>query len=93
MKILRTYIKENIGILSLGAIFLTLNTFATLAIPFQISNIINLGIMKKDIDMLYSTSIKMVIILKKKKVIVKKLLSIKQEKIMKSLFLKKVMIF
>lgn len=63
MKILRTYIKENIGILSLGAIFLTLNTFVTLAIPFQISNIINLGIMKKDIDMVYSTSIKMVIIL------------------------------
>ena len=63
MKILRTYIKENIGILSLGSIFLTLNTFATLAIPFQISNIINLGIMKKDIDMVYSTSIKMVIIL------------------------------
>ncbi|ATV58858.1 ABC transporter ATP-binding protein [Fusobacterium pseudoperiodonticum] len=63
MKILRTYIKENIGILSLGALFLTLNTFATLAIPFQISNIINLGIMKKDIDMVYSTSIKMVIIL------------------------------
>ena len=63
MKILRTYLKENIGILSLGAIFLTLNTFATLAIPFQISNIINLGIMKKDIDMVYSTSIKMVIIL------------------------------
>ena len=63
MKILRTYIKENIGILSLGAIFLTLNTFATLAIPFQISNIINLGIMKKDIDMVYSTSVKMVIIL------------------------------
>jgi len=63
MKILRTYIKENIGILSLGAIFLTLNTFGTLAIPFQISNIINLGIMKKDIDMVYSTSIKMVIIL------------------------------
>lgn len=63
MKILRTYIKENIGILSLSAIFLTLNTFATLAIPFQISNIINLGIMKKDIDMVYSTSIKMVIIL------------------------------
>ena len=63
MKILRTYIKENIGILSLGAIFITLNTFATLAIPFQISNIINLGIMKKDIDMVYSTSIKMIIIL------------------------------
>ena len=63
MKILRTYIKENIGILSLGAIFLTLNTFATLAIPFQISNIINLGIMKKDINMVYSTSIKMIIIL------------------------------
>ena len=63
MKLLRTYIKENIGILSLGAIFLTLNTFATLAIPFQISNIINLGIMKKDIDMVYSTSIKMIIIL------------------------------
>ena len=63
MKILRTYIKENIGILSLGAIFLTLNTFATLSIPFQISNIINLGIMKKDIYMVYSTSIKMVIIL------------------------------
>ena len=63
MKILRTYIKENIGILSLGAIFLTLNTFTTLAIPFQISNIINLGIMKKDIDMVYSTSIKMVVIL------------------------------
>ena len=63
MKILRTYIKENIGILSLGTIFLTLNTFATLARPFQISNIINLGIMKKDIDMVYSTSIKMVIIL------------------------------
>ena len=63
MKILRAYIKENIGILSLGAIFLTLNTFATLAIPFQISNIINLGIMKKDINMVYSTSIKMIIIL------------------------------
>ena len=63
MKILRNYIKENIGILSLGAIFLTLNTFATLAIPFQVSNIINLGIMKKDIDMVYSTSIKMVVIL------------------------------
>jgi len=63
MKILRAYIKENIGVLSLGTIFLTLNTFATLAIPFQISNIINLGIMKKDIDMVYSTSIKMVIIL------------------------------
>ena len=63
MKILRAYIKENIEVLSLSAIFLTLNTFATLAIPFQISNIINLGIMKKDIDMVYSTSIKMVIIL------------------------------
>ena len=63
MKILRNYIKENIGILFLGVIFLTINTFATLAIPFQISNIINLGIMKKDIDMVYSTSIKMVVIL------------------------------
>ena len=51
MKILRAYIKENIGVLSLGAIFLTLNTFATLAIPFQISNIINLGIMKKNMGM------------------------------------------
>ena len=63
MKLLRTYIKENIGTLSLGAIFLTFNTFATLAIPFEISNIINQGIMKKDIDMVYSTSIKMVAIL------------------------------
>lgn len=63
MKLLRTYIKENIGILSLSAIFLTFNTFATLAIPFEISNIINQGIMKKDIDMVYSTSIKMVAIL------------------------------
>ena len=63
MKILRNYIKENIGILFLGVIFLTINTFATLAIPFQISNIINLGIMKKDIDMVYSTSIKMIVIL------------------------------
>ena len=63
MKILRNYIKENIGILSLSVIFLTLNTFATLAIPFQISNIINLGIMKKDIDTVYLTSIKMVAIL------------------------------
>ena len=63
MKILRNYIKENIGILFLGVIFLTINTFSTLAIPFQISNIINLGIMKKDIDMVYSTSIKMVVIL------------------------------
>ena len=63
MKLLRTYIKENIGTLSLSAIFLTFNTFATLAIPFEISNIINQGIMKKDIDMVYSTSIKMVTIL------------------------------
>ena len=63
MKLLRTYIKENIGTLSLSAIFLTFNTFATLAIPFEISNIINQGIMKKDIDMVYSTSIKMVAIL------------------------------
>ena len=63
MKLLRTYIKENIGTLSFGAIFLTFNTFATLAIPFEISNIINQGIMKKDIDMVYSTSIKMVAIL------------------------------
>lgn len=63
MKLLRTYIKENIGTLSLGTIFLTFNTFATLAIPFEISNIINQGIMKKNIDMVYSTSIKMVAIL------------------------------
>lgn len=63
MKLLRTYIKENIGTLSLSAIFLTFNTFVTLAIPFEISNIINQGIMKKDIDMVYSTSIKMVAIL------------------------------
>ena len=63
MKLLRTYIKENIGTLSLSAIFLTFNTFATLAIPFEISNITNQGIMKKDIDMVYSTSIKMVAIL------------------------------
>lgn len=63
MKLLRTYIKENIGTLSLSAVFLTFNTFATLAIPFEISNIINQGIMKKDIDMVYSTSIKMVAIL------------------------------
>lgn len=63
MKLLRTYIKENIGTLSLSAIFLTFNTFATLAIPFEISNIINQGIMKKDINMVYSTSIKMVAIL------------------------------
>ena len=63
MKLLRTYIKENIGTLSLSAIFLTFNTFATLAIPFEISNIINQGILKKDIDMVYSTSIKMVAIL------------------------------
>ena len=63
MKILRTYIKENIGTLSLSVIFLTFNTFATLAIPFEISNIINQGIMKKNIDMVYSTSIKMVAIL------------------------------
>ena len=63
MKLLRTYIKENIGTLSLSALFLTFNTFATLAIPFEISNIINQGIMKKDIDMVYSTSIKMVAIL------------------------------
>ena len=47
MKLLRTYIKENIGTLSLSVIFLTFNTFATLAIPFEISNIINQGIMKK----------------------------------------------
>ncbi len=47
MKLLRTYIKENIGTSLLGAIFLTLNTFATLAIPFQISNMINHGIIKK----------------------------------------------
>ena len=63
MKLLRTYIKENIGTLSLSVIFLTFNTFATLAIPFEISNIINQGIMKKNIDMVYSTSIKMVAIL------------------------------
>ncbi len=63
MKLLRTYIKENIGTLSLSVIFLTFNTFATLAIPFEISNIINQGIIKKDIDMVYSTSIKMVAIL------------------------------
>ena len=63
MKLLRTYIKENIGTLSLSTIFLTFNTFATLAIPFEISNIINQGIMKKNIDMVYSTSIKMVAIL------------------------------
>ena len=63
MKLLRTYIKENIGTLSLSAIFLTFNTFATLAIPFEISNIINQGIMKKNIDMVYSISIKMVAIL------------------------------
>ena len=63
MKLLRTYIKENIGTLSLSAIFLTFNTFATLAIPFEISNIINQGIMKKNIDMVYSTSIKMIAIL------------------------------
>ena len=63
MKLLRTYIKESIGTLSLSAIFLTFNTFATLAIPFEISNIINQGIMKKNIDMVYSTSIKMVAIL------------------------------
>ena len=63
MKLLRTYIKENIGTLSLSAIFLTFNTFATLAIPFEISNIINQGIMKKNIDIVYSTSIKMVAIL------------------------------
>ena len=47
----------------MGAIFLTLNTFATLAIPFQISNIIEFRYNEKDIDMVYSTSIKMVIIL------------------------------
>ena len=63
MKLLRTYIKENIGTSLLGAIFLTLNTFATLAIPFQISNMINHGIIKKNIDMVYSTSIKMITIL------------------------------
>ena len=63
MKLLRTYIKENIGTLSLSVIFLTFNTFATLAIPFEISNIINQGIMKKNIDIVYSTSIKMVAIL------------------------------
>ena len=63
MKILRTYIKENIGILSLGAIFLTLNTFATLAIPFQISNIINLGINEKRYRYGLFYKYKMVIIL------------------------------
>ena len=63
MKLLRTYIKENIGTSLLGAIFLTLNTFATLAIPFQVSNMINHGIIKKNIDMVYSTSIKMIAIL------------------------------
>ena len=63
MKLLRTYIKENIGTLSLSAIFLNFNTFSTLAIPFEISIIINQGIMKKNIDMVYSTSIKMVAIL------------------------------
>lgn len=62
MKLLRTYIKENIGTSLLGAIFLTLNTFATLAIPFQVSNMINHGIIK-NIDMVYSTSIKMIAIL------------------------------
>ena len=63
MKLLRTYIKENIGTSLLGAIFLTLNTFATLAIPFQVSNMINHGIIKKNINMVYSTSIKMIAIL------------------------------
>lgn len=47
MKILRIYIKENLGILMVAIIFLIFNTLATLAIPFQISNMINNGIMQK----------------------------------------------
>ena len=63
MKILRVYIKENLGILMVAIIFLIFNTLATLAIPFHISNMINNGIMQKNIEEVYSISIKMIAIL------------------------------
>ena len=41
MNLLKKYIKNNLGTLSMAIIFLILNTLSILAIPFQVSNLIN----------------------------------------------------
>lgn len=63
MNLLKKYIKNNLGTLSVAIIFLILNTLSILAIPFQVSNLINNGVMKKDLSAVYSISITMIIIL------------------------------
>lgn len=63
MDLLKKYIKNNLGTLSVAIIFLILNTLSILAIPFQVSNLINNGVMKKDLSAVYSISITMIIIL------------------------------
>lgn len=63
MNLLKKYIKNNLGTLSMAIIFLILNTLSILAIPFQVSNLINNGVMKKDLSAVYSISITMIIIL------------------------------
>ena len=59
MNLLKKYIKNNLGTLSMAIIFLILNTLSILAIPFQVSNLINNGV----ISAVYSISITMIIIL------------------------------
>ena len=63
MNLLKKYIKNNLGTLSMAIIFLILNTLSILAIPFQVSNLINNGVMKRDLSAVYSISITMIIIL------------------------------
>ena len=63
MNLLKKYIKNNLGTLSMAIIFLIMNTLSILAIPFQVSNLINNGVMKKDLSAVYSISITMIIIL------------------------------
>ena len=63
MNLLKKYIKNNLGTLSMAIIFLILNTLSIFAIPIQVSNLINNGVMKKDLSAVYSISITMIIIL------------------------------
>ncbi|MBS7576390.1 MULTISPECIES: ABC transporter ATP-binding protein [unclassified Enterococcus] len=63
MQLLKQFIKQNKGLLFLSILFITINTFAMLVIPFYVSQLINEGILKQNYQQLNTIIVKMLIIL------------------------------
>ena len=63
MHLLKQFTKQNKGLLFLSILFITINTFAMLVIPFYVSQLINDGILKQNIEQIKLIIIKMLIVL------------------------------